>query len=189
MSVGNVSFTSSAASTVAIDSSISLIYLNQNFYNALIEQFFSYPECFDNVNTSNFRTCYCNRTWPMFLFTFGNGVSVNLSSPYYVFNSPLGNGYCFMTIAGQNFSNIIALGTFFFKGYIISFDRINNRIGFYNKGNPGNGSSSTGVFDTFGPFYFVLSQYIIGGLSFIVAIMGISLWKLSGKKIKEREEK
>ena len=80
------------------------------------------------------------------------------------------------------------------RGYIITFDRINSRMGFYNKGSSTNGGSnnnngngtSPAVFNTFDPLYFVVSQYLLGVFSVIVAIVGLTLWTLTKRQLEDK---
>lgn len=67
-SVGGNDMSSSAADTAVVDSGTSLLVLNSDLYNAVIQQYFSTSECFqDNEGLIN---CYCNRTWPTLSFMF-----------------------------------------------------------------------------------------------------------------------
>jgi hypothetical protein len=109
-------------------------------------------------------------------------MSVNMSSTYYQYPSPVGNGFCYMGILPMSTEEII-LGDVFMRGYIITFDRVNARMGFYNKGSSGNGSSGTSgdVFSTFDPTYFVFLQYIMGFFGLVMTVMGIGLWAMNKK--------
>lgn len=57
----------SAASIVVIDSGTSLLALNQQLYNSIIQTFFSGPNC---QQQSGSVYCYCNATWPTMTFMF-----------------------------------------------------------------------------------------------------------------------
>jgi hypothetical protein len=80
------------------------------------------------------------------------------------------------------------------REYIITFDRINSRMGFYNKGSSTNGGSnnsngngtSGAVFDTFDPLYFVISQYLLGVFSVIAAIIGLTLWTFTKRLLEDK---
>ncbi len=76
-------------------------------------------------------------------------------------------------------TDVIILGDVFMRGYIITFDRVNTRMGFYNKGSSGNGSGD--VFSTFDPTYFVFLQYIMGFFGLVMTVMGIGLWAMNKK--------
>lgn len=70
------------------------------------------------------------------------------------------------------------------RGYIITFDRINNRMGFYNKGS--SSEMNGGIFNTFDPIYFVAMQYVISVLSVIIAIVGLILWNVNRGLLEDR---
>jgi hypothetical protein len=104
LTLGGVNLTSFSTSSAIIDSGTSAVAFNQALYNAVISNFFSTPECFNDPNNNNLRTCYCNNTWPSFVFNFSSTMSVNMSSQYYKYPSPIGDGFCFMEIFPMNFN-------------------------------------------------------------------------------------
>jgi hypothetical protein len=61
----------------------------------------------------------------------------------------------------------IILGDIFMRGYTISFDRGNDRIGFYGHITP------MYVFDK---QYFNIIQYILCGLGLVLTSAGIGMW-------------
>jgi hypothetical protein len=60
--VAGVEMTSSASDTAVVDSGTSLLVLNPDIYNPIVQQYFSFPEC--QTDFEGLLNCYCNRTWP-----------------------------------------------------------------------------------------------------------------------------
>lgn len=83
------------------------------------------------------------------------------------YKNAVSGGYCQVLLQTLNSLDLIILGDVFFRGYTISFDRINTRVGFYGQ--------TTKVY-TFDYMYFNYIQYILCGLGIILASTGIGLW-------------
>ncbi len=108
--------------------------------------------------------CYCNGTWPTLAFMF---IGVEVYVPGSGYKNPVGGGFCQVEIQTLPTVSQIILGDTFLRGYIISFDRLNTRVGFYGQTTP--------VF-TFDFMYFNIIQYVLCGLGMILAFTGIGLW-------------
>ncbi len=165
LSVGGVNFTSSAPNNVVVDSGTSLFTLNTPLYNAIIQQFFSTPDCFVQ---NGYTTCNCNDIFPSLNFTLANSVKVSIPGTAYQFNN--GDGTCTVYIQSQSQSQIV-LGDTFMRGYVITFDRIHNRIGFYLKP-----VQTVNVISfSYNPPFFIASQFVLFALNVIAFLLGLGL--------------
>lgn len=88
--------------------------------------------------------------------------------------------YCYVNISPQNGQQII-LGDVFFRGYIITFDRTQNQMGFYDKYKAQSGSISLPSFIS---GYFVYTQFIICGFNVVGGLLGLILWIRSMQLLK-----
>jgi hypothetical protein len=93
------------------------------------------------------------------------GAEVYIPGSAYQFSS--GNGYCQVGLQVLSGSDMLILGDIFFRGYTITFDNPNQRIGFYGRTKP------VYLYD---PYYFVISQYILCGAMIFLTFVGIGLW-------------
>ncbi len=123
-SAGGIDMTSSSSDTAVVDSGTSLLVLNVDLYNLVIQQYFSTSECY--TDNSGFVNCYCNGTWPTLSFMF---IGAEVYVPGSAYQNDLGNGFCQVEIQVLSVG-VIILGDTFFRGYTISFDRMNSRVGF-----------------------------------------------------------
>ena len=73
--------------------------------------------------------------------------------------------------------SLIILGDVFLRGYTVSFDRVNTRVGFYGAITP------VFVFDI---MYFNLIQYILCGLGVLLTSAGIGLWIYERAQLEKR---
>lgn len=90
-------------------------------------------------------------------------------------------GFCFVGgILPQSKSQII-LGDVFFRGYIITFDHINSRMGFYNKPAP---VINIPTISSYNPKYFVICQFIICGINLLLIVIGICLFVKATRLLK-----
>lgn len=173
---GDNDMTSNAGDTAVIDSGTSLLVLNLDLYNAIIQQYFSTPECF--IDSKGFTNCYCSPSWPTLSFMF-IGVQVFIPGPAY--QTPSGNGFCQVSIQSlTTVGQLIILGDVFFREYIVSFDRVNAKVGFYGNTAP------VYVFD---PDYFVVLQYVVCGAVFVLAIVGIVMWLRDRTRMERKAER
>lgn len=180
VNVGGLDLTSQAATYAVIDSGTSLSVLNTGFYDKVVQQFFSTAECFNDQNNSNMRTCYCNNTWPDFVFNFSSTSSLNLSASLY--KQPATQpGYCYANLQYQSDPQII-LGDIFFRAYIVTFDRINNQMGFYYK--PTQSSIPTPLI-AFNPIYFAAAQFVLTALYLILVVAGVGLVVKAGRQMRD----
>jgi len=81
-------------------------------------------------------------------------------------------GFCYVSIFPQSDIQIV-LGDVFFRGYIITFDHINSRMGFYKKPPLVINVPTIGSYN---PIYFVISQFIICGINILIIVVGVCLF-------------
>jgi hypothetical protein len=77
------------------------------------------------------------------------------------------NGYCMVGLETLSTVSEIILGDIFFRGYTITFDMANQRIGFYGN------FKLVNIID---PKYFILIQYISCGFGVVLALFGVVVW-------------
>lgn len=121
VTIGSMDLTSSSASVAIIDSGTSYFYLNSKLYNSIISNFFS------NCNlTANPPLCPCQEEYPTFGFMF-QGIEVYIEPSQYMSKYNSRCTYLFNTMSTVS---SILLGDIFFRNYIITFDKLNKRLGF-----------------------------------------------------------
>ena len=89
------------------------------------------------------------------------------------YTSNLNNGYCQATFSYLSSVNSIILGDTFFRKYIISFDKINSRIGFYGPHN---------LVYVVGEDWFKQSQIVMAILFLLFAVIGVFGWLWDRRK-------
>jgi hypothetical protein len=122
VTVGGIDMTSFAANIAIIDSGTSLFYLNQALFNNIVTQFFQ--QCNNALSTPE---CPCSINWPTLAFMF-TGIETYIYPSQYV--ESLTNSICTYNFGTLGTVQQILLGDTFFRGYIITFDKINSQIGF-----------------------------------------------------------
>jgi len=155
--------TSYAANVAVIDSGTSYFYVNDQLYNQILSQpYFSNSNCEILDNTPY---CYCSaaNNWPTFAFNF-NSVEVYIYPSQYTAQS---DGICYPMFGSISGFSQILLGDIFFRGYIITFDKLNSQIGFTSN----NLTPSTPVnFNTS-----TIIGWILYAILLLLIIMGITI--------------
>jgi hypothetical protein len=123
MTVGDMDLTEVSANIAIIDSGTSYFYLNSNLFNTIISNFFS--SCNNNLNTP---ICPCKANYPTFAFMF-EGIEVYIDQ--YSYMSQVSASQCTYLFGVISTVQNILLGDIFFRKYVITFDKLNQQIGFY----------------------------------------------------------
>jgi hypothetical protein len=172
VTVGGIDLTSVSANIAIIDSGTSYFYINTNLFNSVISNFFT--GCNNNLNTP---TCPCGGNYPTFAFML-QGIEVYIDPSSYM--STLNNRQCTYLFGVLDTVSNLLLGDIFFRNYVITFDKLNSRIGFAGNINFEQNVALQGG-DTVG--------YALLGIAGLLFIMSAALFCALDKFVAQRSPK
>ena len=157
--VNNYDYTYISARSLILDTSVNMIYLNNRLYSRIMSDYFS--RCSD-------KRCPCQYQYPDIVFEL-DGIELAISSDNYLQER---NDGCYLMLGATTYNDSpILIGTTLMKGYIVTFDKQNSRLGF--------NAPPTKVWG----FVFLVLQFTMAAfMSGMVAFVGLLYWQVRGCK-------